>query len=508
MSLDPNIILAGKPATLPSYYENQINQSNLDSALQTKQMNQMKIDAANLATTNSANLKNIYGGYTGNNADLTQKLIQSGNADDAIKMGNYGTEQTTKNLANTQTTGKIVSQVAGAVANVPPDKIHDAASQGIDYLLQNGIYTPDVAAQAKAHIATLQPEELRTFSQQTHTQGLSPEQQLPKVGIENLGGTSQPYAQSPITGMTTNAGLPMTRTQTPEQAAKAPEVKTMKVGTNEESRQWNPDSQTWTTIASGAAFKPDAVPMVIDPDNVKANAGMLKTGMPMAQVVPGYGSKLQPMRDAVKKEAITQIMADNPSMSLSDAGNELANRNIDFVAGKRSVGQLTTMQGATKQAVSQLDFNIDKTNGILKSIPSSDLSPIINAIARGEEKWTGDPQYSSLFFYMSATAMESARILQGGQASSAQLHQGAAEEARKWANVNMTPASFAEVGRAMHDEGVARLQTYKDAIDSQRGKNSQNTPATQSAQPTINGTKMMSKSGKPMVRVNGQWEYQ
>ena len=66
MSLDPNIILAGKPAQLPSYYENQINQSNIDSALQTKQMNQMKIDAANLATTNSANLKNIYGGYTGN----------------------------------------------------------------------------------------------------------------------------------------------------------------------------------------------------------------------------------------------------------------------------------------------------------------------------------------------------------------------------------------------------------------------------------------------------------
>ena len=144
--------------------------------------------------------------------------------------GALATEQTTKNLANTQATGKIVSQVAGAVANAPPDKIHDAASQGIDYLLQNGIYTPDVAAQAKAHIATLQPEELRTLSQQTQMQGLSPEQQLPKTGVENLGGTSQPYAQSPITGMTTNAGAPMIRTQTPEQANKPPETKTMRVG--------------------------------------------------------------------------------------------------------------------------------------------------------------------------------------------------------------------------------------------------------------------------------------
>ena len=213
MALDPNIILAGKPAILPSYYENQLNQAKLNSDNQNTQINQMKIDAANNATTNAANLKSIYGGYTGDNADLTQKLIQSGNAEDAIKMGNFGSEQKTKNLANTQATGKIISQVAGAVATAPPDKIHDAASQGIDYLLQNGIYTPDIAAQAKAHIATLQPEELRTLSQQTQMQGLTPEQQLPKVGIENLGGTSQPYAQSPITGMTTNAGAPMARTQ-------------------------------------------------------------------------------------------------------------------------------------------------------------------------------------------------------------------------------------------------------------------------------------------------------
>ena len=51
MALDPNIILGGKPATIPSYYENQINQSNIDAALQTKQMNQMKIDASNKAVT-------------------------------------------------------------------------------------------------------------------------------------------------------------------------------------------------------------------------------------------------------------------------------------------------------------------------------------------------------------------------------------------------------------------------------------------------------------------------
>ena len=258
MPLDPNIILAGKPATLPSYYENQLNQSNLDTANQSRQINQINIDKANQAATNAANLKSIYAGYTGDNSDLTQKLIQSGNLKEGMDIGNFGTEQTTKDLANTQTVAKIVGQTAGSILDVPDEKIHEAASQGIDYLQQNNVYTPEFAAHAKEQISNMQPAELRDFLRQTQKHALSPEQQLPKTGIENLGGTSQPYAQSPITGMTTNAGLPMQRTQTPDQAAKAPETKEVMNGVNKDTLQWNSDTQKWNTISSGNAFKPAA----------------------------------------------------------------------------------------------------------------------------------------------------------------------------------------------------------------------------------------------------------
>jgi hypothetical protein len=126
------------------------------------------------------------------------------------------------------------------------------------------------------------------------------------------------------------------------------------------------------------------------------------------------------------------------------------------------------MLGATKQAVSQLDFNIAKTKEEMSKLGSSNLSPVINAIARGEEHWTGDPAYSSLFYYMHAAAVESARVLSGGQSSAAQLHQGAMEEAQKWANIDMTPASFDAVADAMQEEGRNRIETYETAIKSQK----------------------------------------
>ncbi len=199
--------------------------------------------------------------------------------------------------------------------------------------------------------------------------------------------------------------------------------------------------------------------------DTKSTGAMIATGMPVAQAVPGYGTQATVERRAARAEAINQIKAEKPGMTDEQAGAELANRQIDYVAGKRSVGQLTTMLGATRQAVDQLDFNIKKAKEEMAKLPSTDLSPILNAIARGEQRWTGNPAYSSLFYYLSATGQESARILSGGQASVAQLHAGAQEEAKKWVNINMTPAMFESVANAMREEGQARVKTFESAIE-------------------------------------------
>ncbi len=206
------------------------------------------------------------------------------------------------------------------------------------------------------------------------------------------------------------------------------------------------------------------------PEEKDSAAAQAATGMPLLEIIPGYRSDAVAAREAARAGAIKKIM-DETGKSASEAGTELANRTIEYKSGAKSAGQLTTMLGATKQAVSQLEFNIDKTKEALAKIPSTNLSPIINAIARGEEKWTGDPQYSSLFFFMHATALESARILAGGQASIAQLQQGAMDQAKQWANINMTPASFTApdgVANAMLIEGQNRIDTFQKALQSQK----------------------------------------
>lgn len=205
-------------------------------------------------------------------------------------------------------------------------------------------------------------------------------------------------------------------------------------------------------------------PQTVDPSTF----GQVATGEPLNQIIPGYGPAAARKREQARAGAIQTIMNETSGMSPEQAGVELANRAITYTAGKSSEQQLTKMAGATKQAVDQLDWNVDQTTKEMAKLKSSDISPVVNAIARGAEKWTGDPAYAGLFFYISAAATEAARIRSGGQASAAQLHQGAADEAQKWANINMTPASWQEVAGEMKAEGRQKLKTFQDAIVYQR----------------------------------------
>lgn len=241
--------------------------------------------------------------------------------------------------------------------------------------------------------------------------------------------------------------------------------------------------------------------------------GMVATGMPLTQAIPGYGKDAVAERTKYRNAAIKQITEENPDMTASQAGQELARRTVDFAAGKSSTTQLTKMLGATRQAVDQLDFNIDKTTEVMATLPSSNLSPILNAIARGEEKWTGNPAYSSLFFYMSGAAIEAARIRSGGQASAAQLHQGAMDEAKEWVDAKLTtPAAWAAVSDSMKQEGRNKVQTYEDAISKATGRvpppPEKSTVKPPKGTVPADGTKGTSKSGKPIVVKDGNWVYQ
>jgi len=225
---------------------------------------------------------------------------------------------------------------------------------------------------------------------------------------------------------------------------------------------WTPGQVTVERIIRTKAA--NSGPIEVSDEELASIGAQAATGEPLMQIVPGYREGAEALRQKARSEAIKQIRAENPGMTAEQAGQTLAMRAIEYQGGKKSVGQLDQMLGATHQAVGQLDYNVSQVKEDLKKLPSADMSPIINAIVRGEENWTGDPAYSALFFHMHAVAVESARILSGGQASVAQLHQGAMDEAKKWASVNMTPSSFDAVAASMLGEGENRIATYQTAI--------------------------------------------
>ncbi len=205
----------------------------------------------------------------------------------------------------------------------------------------------------------------------------------------------------------------------------------------------------------------------------KASLGsQAATGEPLNQIASGYGKEAAKVKMLARGEAIRQI-SEETGLDPKGAGQELARRQAMYQADKASTTQLDKMLGATKQAVGQLDYNIKKAQADMAKLPSTNLSPILNALARGEQKWTGDPAYSALFFDMQAVANESARILNGGQGSVAQLSEGAREEAQKWANVGMTPDMFNAVAQNMLGEGQARLRTFQSAMEGQTPGRSQ-----------------------------------
>lgn len=220
-----------------------------------------------------------------------------------------------------------------------------------------------------------------------------------------------------------------------------------------------------TTKARQDATEDAGVPET--PDQRAATAAQLATGEPITQVIPGWGKAAAAARNQARLDAI-QLIRDQTGKDAVEAGIEFANRGIEYASGKKAQGLSTTMLTMTRQAVSQLDYNIAQAKTEMKKLGSTDLSPVLNAIARQEEQWTGNPAYSALFYNLSAVGMESARILSGGQASIQQLHEGAAREAQKWVNMNMTPAMFDGVSQAITEEGHFRLKTFDDAIKASR----------------------------------------
>lgn len=109
---------------------------------------------------------------------------------------------------------EIAGQAFGYVRNNPT---LEAAHSVLDYLGQNGVYSPEQVAQYKAAVAA-NPANVKQLADQAFQSVLSAQAQLPKVETRNTGGSTDTMQINPVTGAV-NVVNSVKNTQSPDSIA-------------------------------------------------------------------------------------------------------------------------------------------------------------------------------------------------------------------------------------------------------------------------------------------------
>lgn len=109
---------------------------------------------------------------------------------------------------------ELAGQAFGYVRNNPTP---DNAAQAINWLTQNGVYTPE---QAQEHLAKIQanPGDIANMANQAYAGALSTKDQLMKLETRDTGGQLQTIGTDPVTGKVTTLSS-LAKTQTPDSIA-------------------------------------------------------------------------------------------------------------------------------------------------------------------------------------------------------------------------------------------------------------------------------------------------
>jgi hypothetical protein len=195
----------------------------------------------------------------------------------------------------------------------------------------------------------------------------------------------------------------------------------------------------------------------------------------------------------------------------------------DYIAGRAewkadvsSVGQITKIADAVQGFENTALANMQTAERLMDKGAGTSLGPVVNRWLQAGKQATGDPDVAAFNTAMGTVSSEYGKIISGGSASIASTPEGAREEAAKWLNKLQSPeairAQFAVARQDMANR-TDSLFKQRDAI-THRIRNEQlsdpqtaTQTTTPSVAPTDNATGT-SKSGRPIIFRNGQWEYQ
>lgn len=340
----------------------------LQQAQQQNQLGQMKMDEYRTGQERTNGLRALLNGDYANPQARQDAMMKGGYLKEAQDYGKNQAEieKTTgeaqfKQLETAHKKIDIMGQVFGFVKDNPST---ESAMQATDYLVQNGIMTPEQAQATKAKIAAdPSPETIRTLATQAYQSALSTKDQLPKLQTFNAGNRQVTQSVNPITGKATETGSTGIM-QSPDSIASNATQRRGQNMTDSRAREGQAQSasQHAATLAAGFS-KPFEV---TGPDGLPALVRQDKAGN--ITPVTGYSPKSaadKPLTDAQSKAALFGSRMQASNEVLASLENDGTTTSIPGARAGFGIGSvLNTVSTAKQQQLNQAKR--DFVNAVLR----------------------------------------------------------------------------------------------------------------------------------------------
>lgn len=241
MPLDPSIITGIKPVQIDSPVNALAQVLKIQSMQQEGQLGQAKLDEYTRTKARQNKLLELVQGLPANTTDEQRlgALKGGGYFDEADKletgMLNRRKVESEAKAKEWDAQSKKLDLAGQAFGFVRQNPTLEAANQVLDYLGQNGVYSPETVAQYKATVAA-DPSKIASLADTAFRTVLGAKEQLMKVDTRNLGGSTQTTGTDPLTGKVTVLST-AANTQSPDNVATVAATKRGQDLTNARARE-------------------------------------------------------------------------------------------------------------------------------------------------------------------------------------------------------------------------------------------------------------------------------
>ncbi|GEM_PF-4882370 len=208
MALDPNIITGIRPVQIDSPVNALAQALRVQGMQQETQMGQAKLDEYQRAKARQNKLTAWAQSLPANTADeqrisgmRNQGWFDEADKLEASMLARQKTDAEVK-AKEWETQSKKLDLAGQAFGYVRQNPTLEAAHQVLDYLGQNGVYSPEIVAQYKQAVAA-DPTKIASLADTAFRTVLGAKEQLMKTDTRNLGGTTQTLGIDPVSGKAT-----------------------------------------------------------------------------------------------------------------------------------------------------------------------------------------------------------------------------------------------------------------------------------------------------------------